>query len=165
MATVIITFSQLGEALGREGHMVESFATGIGDFTVERENFGDAYSPMLTHVLSDDGMRAVAGVLRSWHSAAYREAAEEFDGDTEAFMGSSFGEQVWEDYERIVHGFVPYLDELDTGRFQEGDRVFDIDGVRYGTIREVGKGVAVFEDGTRAELHYLLKESDEIFGG
>ena len=167
--SVIIPFEQLGEQLARENHWTGSFSTGIGgadpvnQFTVERENFGDADSPMLTHVLSDKGMRTVAAILGSWHSRTFTEHAGEFDGDVDAFIGSSYGEKVWCDYERVVHGFVPYLDELDVTRFRPGDRVFDIDKTRYGTVASVGKDSVLLDDGTPVDPLFLLKASDNIF--
>ena len=167
--SIIIPFERLGEELSRESHWTESFPTGIGgtepscQFTVERENFGDADSPMLTHVLSDRGIRVVAAILGKWHSGVFREHAEEFDGDVDAFIGSSYGEKVWNDYERIVHGFVPYLDELDPARFLPGDRVFDIDNARYGTVVSTGKDSVILEGGTAVDPRYLLKADDGIF--
>jgi len=165
--TVIIPFDLLGTELSREDHWNGSFETGIGcgdaQFTIERENFGDADSPMLTHVISDKGMKAVAAILGSWHAGYFREHAEEYDGDVEAMMGSSYGNNVWHDYETLVHGFVPYLDELDLTRFHPGDRVFDIDRHCYGTVKEAGKDSVLLEDGTPVDPLFLLKPTDSVF--
>ena len=103
--TYIIPFEHLGRELSREGHWTKSFRTGIGtgndQFTVERENFGDADSPMLTQVISDDGMRHIANTLGGWHGRRYADFASsfvdesgEYDGPYQAFMDSSEGEQV-----------------------------------------------------------------------
>jgi hypothetical protein len=173
--TYIIPFEQLGTELAKEDHWTKSFGTGIGtgsdQFTIERENFGDANSPMLTQVISDDGMADIAKTLGGWHGRHYADFAssfedefDEFDGPYQAFMDSSEGEQVWQDYERLVHGLVPYLDELDTGRFVEGDRVFNLANHHYGTVSRLeGDTVQLDDDGTAADAFYLLKPSDKIF--
>lgn len=173
-STYIIPFEQLGSELAKESFWTESFGTGIGtgddQFTIERENFGDANYPMLTQVISDDGMRNIAETLGGWHGGRYADFASsivdesgESDGPYQAFMDSSEGEQVWLDYERLVHGLVPYLDELDTGRFAEGDRVFNLDNHQYGTVRSIDGDTVQLDDGTAAEAFYLIKATDKIF--
>lgn len=163
----IIPFEQLGTELARDSHWTESFNTGIGadgdQFTIERENFGDADAPMLTQVISDEGMKHIAETLGAWHSCWFIENAEDFDGDTGAFMDSKYGGQVWQDYEQLVHEVVPYLDELDTGRFQEGDKVFSIQTYRYGVIRRIDEDTVQLDDGTSEEKTHLLKSSDKLF--
>jgi hypothetical protein len=172
--TFIIPFEQLGTELAKENFWTKSFGTGIGtgidQFTIERENFGDANSPMLTQVISDDGMADIAKTLGGWHGRHYADFAssfedefDEFDGPYQAFMDSSEGEQVWQDYERLVHGLVPYLDELDTGRFVEGDRVFNLANHHYGTVSRLEGDTVQLDDGTAADAFYLLKPSDNIF--
>ena len=164
---IIIPFDELGTMTAREGHWTASFGTGIGNnggqFTIERENFGDADSPMLTHVLSDRGMEKVAELLGKAYASVFREHEEDFDGDFDAFMDSSFGEDIWRDYERIVHGFVPYLDELQPDRLHVGDRVFDVCEGRYGVIAAIDGDSATLEDGTETDPLFLLKETDKIF--
>lgn len=170
----IIPFEQLGTEMAKDGHWTESFKTGIGtdsdQFTIERENFGDADSPMLTHVISDDGMKHIAKTLGAWHGRRYTDFAssfkdefDEFDGPFQAFMDSSAGEQVWQDYERLVHGLVPYLDELDGKRFEKGDRVFDVQSGKYRTVTRRRGTRVYFEDGGSEKSGYLVKATDKIF--
>lgn len=163
----IIPFEQLGTEMAKDGHWTESFKTGIGtdsdQFTIERENFGDADSPMLTQVVNDDGMKHIAGTLGAWYGRRFKDNAECFDGDVNAFMDSNYGGQVWQDYELLMHDVVPYLDELDTSRFATGDKVFSIQSKRYGTVRSVDGNTVHLDDGTSEEAMYLLKPSDDIF--
>lgn len=165
--THIIPFEQLGTELARENFWTESFETGIGtsenQFTIERENFGDADCPLLTQVITDDGMRHIAERLGACYASCFREHAEDFDGDFEAFMNSNYGNQVWQDYERFVSDLVPYLEDLDTGRFAVGDRVFNLANHHYGTVRRLEGDTVQLDDGTAAEAFYLLKPSDKIF--
>ena len=172
--TYIIPFEHLGRELSREGHWTKSFRTGIGtgndQFTVERENFGDADSPMLTQVISDDGMRHIANTLGGWHGRRYADFASsfvdesgEYDGPYQAFMDSSEGEQVWRDYEQLVHGLVPYLDELNSERFKKGDRVFDVQSGIYRTVSRRRGTRVYFEDGGDENYGYLVKAADKIF--
>lgn len=172
--TYIIPFEQLGTELARENFWTESFGTGIGtgsdQFTIERENFGDADCPLLTQVISDDGMADIAKTLGGWHGRHYADFAssfedefDEFDGPYQAFMDSSEGEHVWQDYERLVHGLVPYLDELDSERFRKGDRVFDVQSGRYRTVSRRRGTRVYFEDGGSENYGYLVKATDKIF--
>ena len=172
--TYIIPFEQLGSELSKEGHWTKSFGTGIGtgndQFTVERENFGDADSPMLTQVISDAGMAGIAKTLGGWHGRRYADFASsfedesgEFDGPYQAFMDSSEGEQVWRDYEQLVHGLVPYLDEMDSERFKKGDRVFDVQSGRYRTVSRRRGTRVYFEYGGSENYGYLVKATDKIF--
>lgn len=166
-STYIIPFEQLGSELAKESFWTESFGTGIGtsenQFTIERENFADADYPLLTQVISDEGMKHTAERLGACYASCFREHAEDFDGDLDAFMNSNYGNQVWQDYERFVSDLVPYLEDLDTGRFAEGDRVFNLDNHQYGTVRSIDGDTVQLDDGTAAEAFYLIKETDKIF--
>lgn len=174
MSNYIIPFEQLGSELAKESFWTESFGTGIGtdndQFTIERENFGDADSPMLTQVISDDGMREIAKTLGGWHGRRYADFASSFvdesgesDGPYQAFMDSSEGEQVWLDYEQLVHNLVPYLDELDSKRFKKGDRVFDVMSGKYRTVSRRRGTRVYFEYGGSENYGYLVKATDKIF--
>ena len=163
----IIPFEQLGTELAKDSHWTESFKTGIGfaeeQFTIERENFGDADCPMLTQVVNADGMKHIAETLGAWHARRFKDNADCFDGDIHAFMDSNYGGQVWQDYELLVHEVVPYLDELDTNRFDSGDKVFSILSNRYGTVRSVSGDTVQLDDGTSEKAIHLIKPSDDIF--
>lgn len=163
----IIPFEQLGTEMAKDGHWTESFKTGIGtdsyQFTIERENFGDADSPMLTQVVNDEGMKHIAETLGAWYGRRFKENAECFDGDVNAFMDSNYGGQVWQDYELLMHEVVPYLDELDGKRFEKGDRVFDVQSGSYRTVSRRRGTRVYFEDGGSEKSGYLVKATDKIF--